>query len=142
MKKTKIIITVCAVALVFAAVSTIVAFSNVEHLLRVTGDGIVALPIPDFPENAAGQTYGSGQDVTPDFYPDLIAVMATNGLEGYAKKEDFINPDEPKTLEEVLARMAYVEANGIPDRAIPVYDINGQNIIGEFVFWGQPPAVN
>jgi hypothetical protein len=31
-------------------------------------------------------TYGSNFGISPEYYPDLVAVVATNGLEGYIKK--------------------------------------------------------
>jgi len=50
-----------------------------------------------WPTNANGQTYGSKHFAkTPEDESDLIAVVATNGKEGYCLKTDLESPD-PKT---------------------------------------------
>jgi hypothetical protein len=52
------------------------------------------------------------------YQPDLISAAATNGKEGYVRREDFmLEPSE-------------IETNGKPFM-IPVYDLEG-NVIGEF----------
>jgi hypothetical protein len=58
-----------------------------------------------YPTNAAGQTYGSAMDASsPGDEPDLIAVLATNGREGYALKEQFNQEGtQPSSPEEAVA---------------------------------------
>jgi hypothetical protein len=68
----------------------------------------------DWGINANGQTYG-----TPNEYgePDLEAVLATNGENGYAYTKDFFPTPEPT-----------------PPYFIPVYESDGVTVIGEFKF--------
>lgn len=73
----------------------------------------------DYPKNGKGETYGP--EVLSELLghqPDLISAAATNGKEGYVRREDFmLEPSE-------------IETNGKPFM-IPVYDLEG-NVIGEF----------
>lgn len=80
-----------------------------------------------FPKNAYGQTYGSELDAaTPGDAPDLIRAYATNGREGYVLKTD-LHPPLTGGMDEALA------LNSSGDRAIPVYEVDGRTVIGEFV---------
>lgn len=83
--------------------------------------------IKSYKINIYGETYGS------DFYadilgyePDLIAVENKDGVEGYVKNEEmnvtFTNPSDAAE---------WSQAHREP-YAIPMYDENGRNIIGEF----------
>lgn len=69
---------------------------------------------PELPTNASGQTYGTYGDVEAGAIPDLIAIVADNGLEGYALYEQFSAVDAPDS--------------------IPVYDVDGATQIGIFTF--------
>jgi len=56
-----------------------------------------------FATNAAGDTYGSAQDAqSSDDEPDLIAALATNGVEGYVRKSD-LYAGEPQNPEDAVA---------------------------------------
>lgn len=68
----------------------------------------------DLPMNGSGQTYGTYGDVEAGAIPDLIAIVADSGLEGYALYEQFSAVDAPD--------------------AIPVYDVEGTTLIGMFTF--------
>ncbi|MCF7754454.1 peptidase [Paenibacillus xylanexedens] len=77
--------------------------------------------------NSQGDTYGSAlSEPIIGVEPDLIAAIGTNGIEGYLKAEDLT----PKitTIEEALAQS---QVNGTV-RTIHLYDVEGDNIIGEF----------
>lgn len=69
---------------------------------------------PGLPVNNSGQTYGTYGDVEAGAIPDLIAIVADSGLEGYALYEQFSAVDAPDS--------------------IPVYDVDGATQIGIFTF--------
>ncbi|GAA1733916.1 hypothetical protein [Aeromicrobium alkaliterrae] len=88
----------------------------------------------DFPVNDRGQTYGSEDDASYDQRPDLLAVVATNGAEGFVVRDDLdeatganvANPDEAVEWERT-------KEAGLPDAVLPVYASDGVTTIGEFV---------
>ncbi|WP_143102959.1 hypothetical protein [Agrococcus baldri] len=94
-------------------------------------------PTPEYAVNAEELTYGSAADaISPDTEPDLILVEYSAGMTGYVLKSDLDGaqgPGDEATPEEVLAWQA---VEGQSDRSIPVYDVSGQTIIGEFVIAG------
>lgn len=85
----------------------------------------------DWAVNAAGQTYGVTK---PDgTMPDLVAVWATNGRQGYARSADLAaaSGPEPADPEEAVAL-----SGPRPDVTIPVVDADGTTVVGEFVVQG------
>lgn len=76
--------------------------------------------------NANGDTYGVANE---DGLPDLVRVSATNGRAGYAYKTE-LNGPEPTSPADALAQQ---EANEGKSRSIPVYESDGDTVIGEFV---------
>jgi hypothetical protein len=76
--------------------------------------------------NANGQTYGV---VNEDGYPDLVAVLATNGRTGYAYAVD-LNDPQPANPEEAAT---WTPA---PPHNIPVYEADGVTVIGQFPVGG------
>lgn len=80
-----------------------------------------ALTITPYSRNSKGQTYGSDSMAGAVGYsPELIAVMATNGQSGYAKKTEF--------------NFASQHAQQDPaSSVISVYDLDGK-AVGEFKF--------
>lgn len=81
-----------------------------------------------YPTNDNGLTYGPNMgDMTIILgEPDLILAKGENGTIGYAKKVDLDGP-QPKTPEEA------VKLNDIYRREIPLYDVDGETIIGKFI---------
>lgn len=78
--------------------------------------------------NADGLTYGSAflaQDI--EDIPDLIAVIAENGVKGYINKDDFLG-ELPKSPEEAVK----LSEESIT-RVVPVFEPDGISKIGEFV---------
>jgi hypothetical protein len=104
---------------------------NTERALPVPTGG----PAPDYPRNAAGQTYGSAAEAgSPDQVPDLILVSLGQGRRGYVKKAeldppDFTNPEDAVEWSR--------QNEGKPPRVITVYESDGTTAIGTHVF-GQP----
>lgn len=90
---------------------------------------------PEYPVNKNSDTYGIIANVLPEDYPDLIKVLATNGKEGYAYKEDFCDEYIAKSPEDAVRYMEKLKElndQGYYFQAIPVYDIDGETVIGEF----------
>ncbi len=87
-------------------------------------------PVPTFPKNENGQTYGSGLDATsPDTEPDLIKAYGVDGTIGYVRSVD-LRGELPKTPDEAAALTKQRIAEGV--RQIPLYDVDGKTVIGKF----------
>lgn len=83
--------------------------------------------------NEYGETYGSISGVAYfSDYPDLIAVAGNDGVEGYIRKEDWIEPEQPSCPEEAVRMMEEREKNPKPDIIIDVYEVDGRTVIGTF----------
>ncbi|WP_157873668.1 hypothetical protein [Kineococcus radiotolerans] len=81
----------------------------------------------DWAANANGDTYGVVKD--DGSTPDLVAVWATNGQQGYAYNRDLNPQPMPTSPEQALA---WQEAHPLAPRTIPVYTSDGVTVIGEF----------
>jgi len=91
-------------------------------------------------KNDFGQTYGGIHDVpdcpeTPDIvYPELFEAIGVDGTFGYVYTSD-LNADTPNTPEEAVAYMKKIEeeiAKGVTGRTMPLYEVDGRTVIGEF----------
>ncbi len=101
--------------------------------------GVATTPMPDptYPTNGDGLTYGSAaQANAPDAEPDLIAVVADNGKEGYVLKHDLDEADGTAAAatftspDQALAWQANRLKQGSVD--VPVYLADGTTQIGMF----------
>jgi hypothetical protein len=101
------------------------------------GSGAGPAPVPDVTDGvatsaagmtAAGQTNGPLPDAANDPAPDLVRVLATNGMTGYCRDKDTLGPC-PKDAE------ANTKAC-LRGYTIPVYESDGTTQIGEFVVGG------
>lgn len=64
----------------------------------------------NYPENERGQTFGSAEEATSvEMLSDLIYGGSVNGIKGYVLKKDYL---------------------GELSRTVPLYDVDGVNIIG------------
>lgn len=83
----------------------------------------------NFPNNKHGQTYGSSADAaSADMEPELIRAIGVDGTAGYVLKKD-LDGELPKSPEEAIA----IQNNRSPDgRDIPLYDVDGESVIGLF----------
>ncbi len=88
-----------------------------------------------YPTNENGQTYGSAADAnsltshgTPGTEPDLIRAVGVDGTSGYVLKKD-LDGELPKKPEEALAIQRSRPPGG---RDIPLYDVDGETVIGVF----------
>jgi hypothetical protein len=102
-----------------------------SYLVHVDSYGyhnLSAVQFPEFPKNENGQTYGSASDATsPYTEPDLIEAYGVDGNIGYVMKKD-LDGEMPRTPEEALAN----QRNAPAIRTIPLYDVDGKTVIGEF----------
>ena len=88
------------------------------------------VPIPVFPKNENGQTYGSAALVnSPDQEPDLISAVGEGGVEGYLRAVD-MHEEMPKTPEEAVAQNNKRKAGSV--RQIPLYAVDVKTVIGVF----------
>jgi hypothetical protein len=92
---------------------------------------------PVFSINGNGETYGSITDLEPEEYPDLVAAIGVNGVEGYFRMNE-AHPEDPKTPEEALAWQEELQANG-GFYFCPLYDREG-NVIGEMQIGPNSPS--
>lgn len=79
--------------------------------------------------NASGHSFGLHNE---NGDPELVRVQATNGELGYAYRQGLDGGPAPTTPEEAAA---WNESH-TADRVIPVFESDGQTIIGEFVLQG------
>ena len=134
--KTLAVITVAALS--GLAIGTTIAGANraarEAGVSAPPGGAPEAIVKPDYPSNEAGQTYGRiDQGVWPEYEPDLILVVATNGREGYVSKAalDEATGANVSTLEEALAWEEQRSAR--PARILlPVYESDGVTDVGYF----------
>jgi hypothetical protein len=108
-----------------AAGASVISFTN-------TSTNRSQAPVPVFPRNANGQTYGSGNDirpglVTPGSVPDLIKAQRVDGTVGYVRFTD-LQGLQPKNPQEAVALDKYNLAH--PTREIPLYAVDGKTVIG------------
>lgn len=83
--------------------------------------------------NAKGQTYGVSSSTQGD--PDLVAVSATNGQQGYVYREDLEDADGTNAAEKFTSpedAMEWQERNRGVTHVMPVYEPDGETQIGEF----------
>ncbi|WP_131685164.1 peptidase M56 family protein [Pseudarthrobacter sp. YALA5] len=87
----------------------------------------------DWALNADGNSYGMQNE---NGAPDMISVVATNGTRGYVYRTELEEADGTaaiKTFRSPEEALAWQEARGNEAIAIPVYDVTGKTVIGEFV---------
>ncbi|WP_422661192.1 hypothetical protein ACK8P5_12190 [Paenibacillus sp. EC2-1] len=87
-----------------------------------------------FPKNNNGQTYGSSADASsPEMEPELISAVGIDGTKGYVLKKD-LDGERPKSPEEAIAIQNSRPPGGVD---IPLYDVDGETVIGVFQMGGK-----
>lgn len=89
--------------------------------------------ITQWATNADGDTYGA---LNENGTPDMVAVIATNGTRGYVYRTDLEDADgttASKTFKSPEEALAWQEARLGKDFPVPVYDVTGKTVVGEFV---------
>jgi hypothetical protein len=82
--------------------------------------------------NANGQTYGVENS---HGVPDLIAAVASNGRQGYIKKNELDAANGSNVTSQAEA-LKWQQAHAGATTDIPVYDSDGTSVIGQFVMEG------
>ena len=104
--------------------------------VSTTPDGTPAPSIePNFPTNAAGQTYGDPDPrVAVTDYPDLLLVQATNGKIGYIDRHllDELTGGNVASPAEALEWQRHRDTADPGTIYIPAYQSDGITVIGEF----------
>lgn len=112
-------------------------------LLQTTPAGTSAEPngepaegvTPSYPTNQRGQTYGDpGNEILPDDYPDLLAVVATNGRHGFVERAllDEATGANVSSPEEAVEWQRRQDEQGGKTIYLPVYESDGNTVVGEF----------
>ncbi|WP_127476945.1 hypothetical protein [Microbacterium sulfonylureivorans] len=94
--------------------------------------GYVSSDTTDWAVNKTGDSYGV---INGDGQPDLIAVIATNGQQGYVYREDLADADGSTAAESFTSpedALRWQEENAGIIHMIPVYESDGTTRIGEF----------
>lgn len=91
---------------------------------------------PSFDHNSQGLTYGVPEP-GPHGEPDLILAEATNGRTGYVYADDLAGPsfDTPEAAREYTEAVARTRDSFV----IPVYEVDGSTVIGEFILTPASP---
>ncbi|KQR25345.1 hypothetical protein [Microbacterium sp. Leaf151] len=100
--------------------------------------GYASREIAPLATNADGETYGS---VAGGETPDLIAVLATNGQDGYVRRTDLEEADGTAAAESFRSpadALAWQEQHAGRVSAIPVYEADGRTVVGTFVVGSAP----
>lgn len=80
--------------------------------------------------NDNGETYGSGlQELISGVAPDLIKAYGSDGTLGYVRSED-LELEEINTPEEAMEYQRKRQHNS--ERIIPLYEVDGETVIGTF----------
>lgn len=92
----------------------------------------------DWGVNPDGNSYGMQNE---NGTPDMIAVIATNGTRGYVYGTELEEADGTaamKTFKSPEEALAWQEARRGKTFSVPVYDVTGKTVIGQFVIgYGQ-----
>ncbi|WP_036604870.1 hypothetical protein [Paenibacillus assamensis] len=102
---------------------------------------------PVYSVNESGLTYGSAANaVSVETEPHLISAVGIDGTKGYVYSKD-LQEEMPKTPEEAVAIMKdhkkallakSSDGKAVVVRTLPLYDLDGKTIIGEFAITGAP----
>lgn len=98
--------------------------------------GYVAEEITDWAINHSGQSYGV---INANGSPDLIAVIATNGQQGYVHRTELEDADGTTAAQSFNSpedALRWQEQNAGAVHVIPVYESDGTTRIGEFEVHG------
>lgn len=101
---------------------------------KIIGSFHIGAKNMNYPKNNNGQTYGSSADAnSPETEPELISAVGVDGTAGYVLKKD-LDGELPKSPEEAIAIQNSRSPGG---RDIPLYDVDGETVIGVFHVGGK-----
>jgi len=116
-----------------------------QHTLQVSTDPAASWTLratyvrqatTDWAINSQGQRYGV---INAYGTPDLVAVVATNGKNGYARSKDLFDADGTAASNSFKSpddAIAWQEANRGKKHTVPVYESDGTTRVGEFIVGG------
>ncbi len=117
--------------------STEIRTSTPEMRYRLRATYVNQTPT-EWAVNENGDTYGAPNDRGE---PDLLSVIATNGKVGYSYSQE-LNEASGRTAAEKFTSpedaLVWQEARLGKSFAVPVYEADGETVIGEFVIEGPP----
>ena len=110
-------------------VAVAIYFTNVyltDTPLSLKGSSAASVEATQYPVN---ETYGQGPfPAGKDQEPDLIKAIGENGVVGYIKQSDvtpsFSSPEEAIANQKEIERIGY--------QSIPLYELDGTTVIGEY----------
>lgn len=122
-----------------ASVSAVFAAAVVVGTVAASGSSTTA-ESRDFATTEDGRTFGKlpvdGEALPINGIPDLVAVIADNGVTGYVEREALFGIEgEPQTPEEALAQ----QTQGLEEERVPVYAEDGETVVGEYTIGGESP---
>lgn len=122
-----------------AALASIPAIYAPEGVVIAdSGADTVPMPDPDYKVNASGLTFGSAATASsPEKEPDLIEVVATNGVVGYVYKKDLDAANGTEAARTFTSPEQALEWQRTAAQTLPaivrVFESDGETVVGEFV---------
>lgn len=111
-------------------VSPNISFDGVEDSFVSENNVSSESKVSELKTNKNGLKYGSSLNTEEHSSPDLIEAFGIDGTLGYVLASD-LNEELPKSPKEALEKQKLRKAKGA-NRIIPLYDVNGEKVIGEF----------
>lgn len=102
-------------------------------LMSCTAYSFVASAANTYRTNAAGETYGTlAQAETIGYESDLILAVGENDVTGYVKSAD-LNAENNLSPQEAVELQNQRIAEGYTGTYVPLYDKDGETVIGRFL---------
>jgi hypothetical protein len=103
--------------------------------------GVELVTAEGWPVNDSGLSYGDARrSATPDDEPDLIQATAINGAHGYVNRAELAKASGSDLLstgvDNLKAIAEWQATEGRLDHHVPVYALDGETVVGEFLIVG------
>jgi len=103
---------------------------------------LAAQGVPTYPTNGLGESYGSAMGaMSLAQEPDLIAVAATNGQDGYVLKSQ-LDAASGADISTPAQAIAWDKDGAYVSHTIPVYEENGTTVIGSYTIEASTPPTS
>ncbi|MEG0614756.1 MAG: hypothetical protein RR540_03290, partial [Oscillospiraceae bacterium] len=111
------------------------AASGLNPVIYSDSNHTIAQPVNEqavFSTNQRGETYGSSVNISScEDWPDLVAAVGDNGIEGYIRTSESMG-DKPSSPEEALENQEARIKSGNVTRTINLYGADGITVIDTF----------